>query len=361
MSIAPLAFKLTLPTLFFGYAVAANVALFSGDEMALTQTGIARGELTAEIDDTYRAHLPHKDPSVGVIGALRYALLGEGREGVVVGAESWLFTAEEFRFATDAPRSIAETVADMAVLRDQLRAMGAELVVLPLPTKLEVEATRAPDGNIARQSAAEYDRFASALRAQGLPFYDSRAAFAAQAPGTAFFRTDTHWTPQTAEALAVALAETQLVERGTDQFERVDAKPVAFQGDLVTFITSEGLAPFVGLRPETVTPWVAEPAAGATGDLDLFGGGDTVDVALVGTSYSANPNWSFVEALKVALGRDVLNLAAEGQGPVVPMIDFVETGVHALDTVPEVVLWEFPVRYLADPALWPAEKETPDA
>lgn len=361
MSHLSLALKLTLPTLFFGYAIAANIALFAKGELTLTQSGLARGELTSEIDDTYRAHLLHKDPSVGLIGALRFALLSEGRQGVVVGSEDWLYTSEEFRFADAAPRSIEETVLGMKALEHSLAEMGAQLIILPLPTKLEVEAARAPDAAAVWRSAAEYDRFTAEMDAHGLRYFDGRRSFAAQIDAPAFFRTDTHWTPQTAENLAQSFAASGMVEPGADTFQRVDATPVSFQGDLVTFITSDGLAPFVGLGPEQAVPWVAEPAVDEGGALDLFGGADAVEVALVGTSYSANPNWSFVEALKVALGRDVLNLAAEGQGPVAPMLDFVREGVLALDAPPKLVIWEFPVRYLADPALWPQEEDGRDA
>ena len=37
-------------------------------------------------------------------------------------------------------------------------------------------------------------------------------------------------------------------------------------------------------------------------------------VGLVGTSYSANPNWNFVGALKEALHSDVVNYAEDGHG-----------------------------------------------
>ena len=67
--------------------------------------------------------------------------------------------------------------------------------------------------------------------------------------------------------------------------------------------------------------------------------------------YSANPTFSFAEALKLALGRDVLNLAVEGQGPARPMLDYLASDDFRT-APPKVVIWEFPVRYLTDPALW---------
>ncbi len=355
MTRIPLLAKLTLPTLFFGYAIAANVALFTQDGIALQATDIAKGAVTAEIDSTYRAKLLHKDPSVGWIGALRFALLSEGRYGVVVGADDWLFTSEEFRFADAAPRSINDTVAGIARMQAALADMGTTLVILPLPSKLEIEAEQARQSPAARRSAAEYDQFLAALSARDISHFDSRPVFESQPAETAFFQTDTHWTPATAEGLAHAFAASDFATQGDEVYTRVPGKPVSFHGDLVTFITSDTLAPLVGLKPETATPWVAEPAE--TTGLDLFGNDDASDVVLIGTSYSANPNWSFGEALKVALKQDVLNMAAEGQGPVAPMLAYLNEGAATLDALPKLVIWEFPVRYLADPALWPAEEE----
>ena len=91
---------------------------------------------------------------------------------------------------------------------------------------------------------------------------------------------------------------------------------------------------------------VGDVSAGA---FDLFGTDTPASIALVGTSYSANPRWSFEAALKLALQEDVINHAEEGQGPVAPMHAFLER----VDPVapPPVVIWEFPVRYLSDPDL----------
>jgi alginate O-acetyltransferase complex protein AlgJ len=118
---------------------------------------------------------------------------------------------------------------------------------------------------------------------------------------------------------------------------------------LVSYVTSDTLAPMVGLATENVTPYIANIAD--EGDLgDLFGP-QTVDVVLVGTSYSANPDWSFPEALKLSLKSDVLNAAAQGLGPVKPMSDYLASDAFR-DAPPKVVIWEFPLRYLTDPKLW---------
>ncbi|WP_068115978.1 alginate O-acetyltransferase AlgX-related protein [Tropicimonas marinistellae] len=362
MTHAKIALKLILPIAFFGYAAYANLDLLRHGDVTIADRDLFQGGVTGEIDIVYRDRLPHRDPSVGLVGALRYAILGEGRDGVVVGRDDWLFTSEEFRFADDAPVSMEETVARMAEMRVELAAVGSELVVLPLPAKVDIERRHGIDSDVSQRSAAEYDAFLSALSNGGLTAVDVRAAYGDGRTPRKFFRTDTHWTPDTAEQVAFHVAATQEVPAGEMQFEKEIGEPETFQGDLVSFVTSDRLAPVVGLEPERVTPYIARAQGSDAGVLDLFADDGGPDLVLIGTSYSANPAWSFAEALKIALGRDVLNHAAEGQGPVRPMQEFL-AAMRAGDSVPELVIWEFPIRYLADPALWEetAEGERQDA
>jgi alginate O-acetyltransferase complex protein AlgJ len=74
----------------------------------------------------------------------------------------------------------------------------------------------------------------------------------------------------------------------------------------------------------------------------------TIPVTLVGTSYSAGRPWNFDGALKEVLGADVLNVAAEGQGPLVPMQRYLDSPRFA-DAPPALVIWEIPERYVVLP------------
>ena len=48
------------------------------------------------------------------------------------------------------------------------------------------------------------------------------------------------------------------------------------------------------------------------------------------------------------LGQDLINVAEEGDGPIVPMIDYLNSSDFR-DQPPQLVIWEFPERYLAQP------------
>ncbi|HRC26994.1 MAG TPA: hypothetical protein PKX87_06150 [Alphaproteobacteria bacterium] len=88
-------------------------------------------------------------------------------------------------------------------------------------------------------------------------------------------------------------------------------------------------------------------SGGKEGDAALFGD-ESLPVALVGTSYSANPSWNFAGFLKEALKADLLNAADEGRGPFVTMDAYLKSKPF-LETPPKVLIWEIPERYLAMP------------
>ena len=71
-------------------------------------------------------------------------------------------------------------------------------------------------------------------------------------------------------------------------------------------------------------------------------------MALVGTSYSANPLWNFDGFLKEELEADVLNVADERMGPFETMQKYLKD--EALETnPPKLIIWEVPERYLPIP------------
>ena len=88
---------------------------------------------------------------------------------------------------------------------------------------------------------------------------------------------------------------------------------------------------------------VRPPATGG----DLFAA-VTLPVAVVGTSYAADPRWSLAERLEAALGVEVLDAAQAGVGPTRPMAAFL-SGPAYRSSRPRAVVWEIPERYLNDP------------
>ena len=352
---------LLLPTTFFGYALYANSALLmnaaspeaqASEAKDLSLSYVIDGEATRDLDTLYKNELPHRAASVGLFGNARYALLGAGRKGVIVGEDGWFFSAEEFKNVSSA--DIAAAVDRIAEVQRDLDARGIRLVLAPLPAKSDIYAEEVPSLVRGPAMAEAYKAFAAALKDRGIVTADTRPALLAAKPfGEVFLKSDTHWSPSGAKATAEAV-QTSLQVAGIGlPSESVTAQwqtPVSLWGDLTKFVTSPDYAPTVGLTQESVPIYRTTVNAAAEG-ADIFGDETAVPVMLVGTSYSANENWSFADFLRQSLRADVVNVAKEGLGPGVPMMDLL-AGAALDETTPTVVVWEFPIRYLGTKTLW---------
>jgi len=345
-----------LPVLFLGYAVVANYEFVTGlgrdiSEMPRNASAYLSGEAATQIDSYYKKIMPHRVPSIDAMGAARYAIFKEGRSGVVVGNDGWLFSREEFAAPLDRTVDLSEAATGLAQIRDALTAKGINLVVVPLPAKADVYREHLSNAVIPDDLMQLYNDFVALLDTQGIRYVDTRQPLLTAKPeGQLFLTTDTHWTPLGAAVTAAAVGDA--LGQTTPQAYTISAKaPAEREGDLSKFIVTGGLAPLVGLGPESVTPYQATTSADAPAG-DIFGP-SSIPYVLTGTSYSANELWSFSESLKAALGADVLNMAEEGKGPIAPMRTLLQSDTLT-DNPPETVIWEFPIRYLGQPELWDA-------
>jgi alginate O-acetyltransferase complex protein AlgJ len=114
------------------------------------------------------------------------------------------------------------------------------------------------------------------------------------------------------------------------------------EGDLLNYIPLGSLQERIGPTCDSIYERQTTQQGESSGG--LFGS-STIPVTLVGTSYSANSLWNFEGALKASLGSDVLNVANQGEGPVVPMREYL-AGADFRDTPPELVIWEIPERFI---------------
>lgn len=349
MTIFLRAARLVLPILFFGYGIFANIALMTGPmpTFVLPDDGLLSGGLTRDLDAVYKKDLPHMGLSFGMIGAARYALLGEARQGAIVGRNGWLFSAEEARPAPKDDRQLALVIGAILEIRAQLMVTGTELVIVPLPAKIDIYRKVSPNEVLGKNLEDLYATFSHELAAQGLAVVNVRRTFL-NPVDPVFFASDTHWTPKGADMAAIAISASGTILRGPMAYERTESAPKTLIGDLIQFVTTATLAPRIGLPTESVVPMTQTPTNGGA---DIFGG-STTDIVLVGTSYSQNSDWGFADALMRELGRDVINVAKQGLGPLQPMQDYLAS-LDFRDDPPAIVIWEIPIRYLTDPTVWP--------
>lgn len=307
---------------------------------------VLSGEWAAQYQAAFEEQLPLRPVAVHSWTALIYTVFREGRQGVLIGTEGWLFTTEEF--ALD-PKPLQVDVATIEAVRDALAHHGAALVIALVPAKARVYEAHLGRYTLPPAVRDRYQVVLSELHARGIIAPDLLAALSeAKAHDAVFLRTDTHWTPYgaavSAEALAQALEGLRLPFIGEDTFKTHLGEVRRFEGDLFNFLPLGPLG-HLGPKPDKLT--TVETVQTSGNPLGLFDE-VTIPVTLVGTSYSAGRPWNFDGALKEVLGADVLNVAAEGQGPLVPMQRYLDSPRFA-DAPPALVIWEIPERYVVLP------------
>lgn len=325
-----------IPFLFFGYALLVNVSLFAQGPAPKASLTWDAASARAFIDQLYADEQPHRPFAQAALGALRYLVLREGRDGVVVAPQGWLLSDEEFRPAL--PVNQAQALRqEIVALAQGVQAKGGQVIVLLLPTKAE---------SIGLVSPAAVDRekvsLIEELRHANIAFLDASEVLNGRLN---FFKTDTHWTRKGVTGTSELLANSFPMLHGQAEVSYEAAQAESFAGDLIPFVTTERLAPVIGLPEERAV--VQRVSIVDEETADLFAAPQDAH-ALVGTSFSANPRWGFEDALKRTLSHDVLNFAAQGQGPLAPMQAYLEQ-VEAMDQT--YVIWEIPLRYLTDASL----------
>lgn len=330
-----------------GPFVAAAAASKTG---TLKAEGVLRGTWPASFEKNFNESLPVFETSRALWGQAEYALFGQGRKGVVVGTDGWLFTDEEFSCASGAEKNMAANLAYVEKTKADLEARGAKLLVALIPAKARVYGGETGNVVPAPCHAQAYDAALKFFTEKGLPAVNVLAAMKERLAGqqggySLFLRTDTHWSPEGAQTAAktIAAAIPDGVALTHKTFATALGAPKEHDGDLMRYVP--GVEDAV-LRPDELTAATTQ-AKDSEGGGDLFGD-DTPEAVLVGTSYSANPLWNFEGFLKDALQADVLNMADEGLGPFTVMDRYLADPALK-NSPPKLVIWEIPERYLLMP------------
>ncbi|WP_288440531.1 alginate O-acetyltransferase [uncultured Pseudomonas sp.] len=344
--------RITYSLSFLGLLVGMGVWSTGGFEgfHRTQQMTLLNGKLAKAAETHYDEQFPIKRLGTNLWAALDFKLFNEGRPGVVLGRDQWLFTDEEFKPTANAEQQMQENLALIQGVRDTLRKHGSHLVLAIIPAKARVYAEYIGKQQPASLHDQLYNRFHAQARQANVFAPDLMPALEqAKARGQVFLRTDTHWTPMGAQVAAQTLADAVSRQRlldGEPQAFITDAGSTApYKGDLTNFLPLDPLFSDLLPAPDNLQQLTTRPAeADAAGGDALFA--DTqIPVALVGTSYSANAHWNFLGALQQALHSDVANYAEDGHGPLLPMLKYLQSDAFK-NAPPQVVVWEFPERYL---------------
>jgi alginate O-acetyltransferase complex protein AlgJ len=351
-----------LPGAFLALFLAASliVSLANPALLRSPRQPVLDGSWMAAYQEAFDTNSPLFGPATVTWGIIEYVLFREGRSGVLVGSDGWLFSREEFEHrstAAAASASLAANLDAVAAVRDRLETDGVRLVVALLPAKARVYGEHLGRYRLPRAPERRYDAALTGLQVRDVNAVDLLGPLAeAKSSAQVFLRTDTHWSPAgaavVAEALAGALARQDTFPwLGSAEFLTTDGTPMSHRGDLARFLPLGPLYERLGPPDDTVfratTKAVSAPETNLFAEVEL-------PVALVGTSYSEDDRWNFPGALREALGSEVLVAARQGVGPFEPMVDYL-AGTAYRNAPPSLVLWEIPERYLYEPWIGPED------
>lgn len=316
---------------------------------------ILSGQWASSFEKGFDASLPLRNSGIAAWTALEFVAFGDAKVGALVGAQDWLFTDEEFKFY---PKEWDETQAKLeriVALNRRLKQQKITLLVALLPAKARAIPQHLGRYVLPSYTQNRYSSFRASLLQAGILAPDlSRVLNSVGKMGQEpelFLHTDTHWTPAGAKKVALLLAQivkTLPLELPIQHFSSQKEKIQRYAGDLLKYLPL-GIWSTLGPTPDTLELWktkqVTSQNAGSSGDLL---GDSSVNVTLVGTSYSANPKWNFAGFLQEDLQSEVLNVALEGKGPMIPMTDYLENAAFK-ESPPKLIIWEIPERFLPQP------------
>jgi alginate O-acetyltransferase complex protein AlgJ len=303
--------------------------------------------------------------------------LGVGNEKAFLGRDGWLFYEPDVAHVTGRafldPRQLArrrlqggelaapqpDPVAGIVAFRNQLKARGIELIVMPTPVKPTIHGeplTRRLPARHAPLRNASYAEFAARLEREGVRVFDCADLLAARkVAGPQYLKTDTHWRP---DAMRAAASETARRARAAAPLPRLDAglysrtnRTVTARGDIALMLKLP--AGQTRFPPETVSiepivaadgqPWKPDPAA---------------PVLLLGDSFSAiystaEMNWGtaagFAEQLSAELNLPVDRIVRNDAGACATREMLALELARGRDRLAgkKLVVWQFAARELS--------------
>ena len=342
-----IALMVAIPSVYKGYTQTGT----------LTLQNATNGVWTALYEGKFADILLPRQPSLSFWGTLELAAFKEGRKGVLIGNDGWLFTDEEFiadknraTITKDNQNYILEAAAE-------LKKNNINLLIALIPAKARMMKSKLGEISYPKYNHSFYQDMIEFLRAKEIhaPHIYSALSF----KQNTFYKTDTHWTPYGARLSATSIADYLIQNKifiGSDEYAYGAAKDEKFEGDLVSYIPAGDLKKKYGITKETASiKSVSMTNANETDTEASLFGDEVIPVTLIGTSYSANPRWNFENHLKYALKTDVLNKADEGLGPFATMRTYLSEGDYK-NNPPELIIWEIPERYISLPESPPKDK-----
>lgn len=309
---------------------------------------LINGAYINEMRISFEREISLRKEAVEIWSALRYHLFREGNSGVLIGNDNWLFTAEEYDEQLSPQINRTDFFLRAAQYKSNLAEQGIDLQVILIPSKSRIYSEKIDRYGFSEPLSRRYESSVEEFESLGITVVNLLTQFSStDKKEELFYQFDTHWTIKGTEAAAAATALTAaplLYESSTGkrQYRISDSAEMKFAGDLLPFVPALEKNILENDLQESYRE--IELVDDNPPTLGLFDD-PVIPVLLAGTSYSYDSRWNFENTLKLALQADVLNLAKEGEGPLAPMDELMESG-YFRETGSSLVLWEVPERYI---------------
>ncbi|WP_185066982.1 alginate O-acetyltransferase AlgX-related protein [Vibrio ponticus] len=302
------------------------------------QGNILNGERTRAIEALYDDNSILSEWSKNLWAMLDYVLLDEGMTGVVIGTDGWLFSQEEYELPVES--RLAGNIVFIEDTAKTLQRLNIALKIMLIPEKAEIYSHLSPKQQLRGEQLRL--RVTRSLDAIQVKYLDLFSVFSSHSDNSELYlKTDTHWSPVGAKVAATTLAN-QLLSKGDTPYLSQLTETQEFRGDLLNFIPVYPYFKSLGPSPDSLPIYRTAPEA--NNEDALFGDQPLPELVLVGTSYSANPNWNFPGFLREAASQDLIDMSVAGEGPFKPMLH-VLNDTSLLEGGVKTIIWEIPIRY----------------
>ncbi len=291
----------------------------------------------------------------------QFKWLKDGAEKVVIGDQGWYFYKPDISYMAARPELVKASTATNdplpAILnfRDQLAAVGVQLVVMPVPNKESIYPDRLASRAASSRGlvAPRTRRLLEGLRAANVEVIDLFALFMEARKNSTlraplYLAQDTHWSPE-GVALAARAAASRLRELGTLRAGSVEyverPAPVKRLGDLLRMLQVPKIEST--MQPESVPcVQVVREESG-----ELYADGADAEVLVIGDSFlrvfqTDTPQAAgFIAHLAKELKQPLMSLVNDGGGATLVREELRARPVFLKNK--KVVLWEFVERDFA--------------
>ena len=93
------------------------------------QPSVLDGGLAKSFERHYDENFPLKQAGINLWAAVEYLVFGEGRSGLVIGQDGWLYSDEEFAPQADGQRQMRDNLALIRGVQRQLEERDIQLLL----------------------------------------------------------------------------------------------------------------------------------------------------------------------------------------------------------------------------------------